>query len=112
MMRTPEVSFLAIITAVLQEPIFISSYQVHYDLQMATVPYEPYCSKRKQYGWRRKDPIVFDTSGSVGLSLENALHHQSRGLEDPYDPVLDGCGDKVSFHIHVSVATPSTFPRV
>lgn len=70
---------------------------------MVTVPYEDYTSKRKQYGWKRKDPIVFYTAGTLGISLENALRHQSRGLEDPFDPVLQGCGDKVSHYINVCV---------
>lgn len=80
-----------------------------YGLEMVTMPCEPYISKRKQYGWKRKDPIVFYSGGSLGLCLETALHHQSRGLEKPFEPVLDGCGDKVSYHIHVRALPPSPF---
>lgn len=87
--------------------IALTMTQAHVD-DMLIVPYEQYASKRKQYGWRRKPVIQFRTHGSAGICLESALHHRSPGLESPHEAVLEGCGDKVSYHVHVSTQPHQT----
>ncbi|KAI0344858.1 hypothetical protein BDW22DRAFT_1355025 [Trametopsis cervina] len=74
------------------------SYMPHNMLTI--VAHEPYASKRKQYGWRRKESITFQSDLGQGISLTAALHGESQGLVDRHEPVLAGCGDKVSYHIH------------
>jgi hypothetical protein len=64
-------------------------------------PFELYRSKRKQYGWQKKPVVRFRTNACEGISLTDALYGQTHDLLGRYDPVLEGCGDKVSFHIHV-----------
>jgi len=68
---------------------------------LAIIPYEPYMCKRKQYGWRRKPSLFFRTDMSQGILLTDALHGQSQNLQERHEPILEGCGDKVSYHIHI-----------
>ncbi|KAI0768410.1 hypothetical protein BC629DRAFT_1442448 [Irpex lacteus] len=70
------------------------------------VPYERYTSKRKQYGWRQKSTVHFRTEAGDGIRLIDALHGNVQHLHDRYEPVLTGCGDKVSYHIHLHGYTP------
>ena len=65
------------------------------------MPSEKYVSKRKQYGWRQKAPVSFRTHSEDGISLLDALHGNVHNLLDRHEPILTGCGDKVSYHIHV-----------
>ncbi|KAI0092987.1 hypothetical protein BDY19DRAFT_400901 [Irpex rosettiformis] len=66
-----------------------------------TVPYERYTSKRKQYGWRQKSTVYFRTETSEGIPLLDALHGNVHNLLDRHEAILTGCGDKVSYHIHM-----------
>ncbi|KAI0697263.1 hypothetical protein BC835DRAFT_1305292 [Cytidiella melzeri] len=83
----------------MREELSPPSSQTKTMLTPVQVPYQPYTSKRKQYGWRRKAPIFFETDIGKGISLMDALHGHVHGLVDRHEPILEGCGDKVSYHI-------------